>query len=310
MVCIHWKLFPTMDSTANIPAPQLKTPKRRVRFRLRTLLILFALLCMWLAWLMRGVNEQRRAVAILEEFGAEIRFAPISSFSPWSSILPRSLRQYILEASPDHWKRVTHVTIRSAEFADSNVEVLGALPHLRYLCLSGTMITDLNMKYIGRLKNLRTLSLGDTRVGDAGLEHLSGLRKIDTLDLSSVPITDKGMIHLREMQKLDELYLNATRLTGASLAHLSAIKSLRVLHLRNTEVDGEALTILAQMPNLQIVDLIDSAVSDGDLPHLRKIPSRVLIWLGENQFNSDVAGKLPSNCKVFARSRAQAAPGN
>jgi Leucine-rich repeat (LRR) protein len=248
----------------------LTKPRRRrlFRFRMRTLLVLTALVCSSLGWLMYGINQQRHAVAVLERNGAQIVYIAFSAFPPWTSILSRRTRMWIHETLPRELMRVTGVTIQSPHLAEDDLAVLADLPHLRYLSLAGPAVTDASVSYAKQLKSLDCLKFIDSNVTDAGLSGISELTNLEILILSGTPITDAGISHLCGLTKLDELYLSNTAVTGECLSKLAEIKSLRFLKLDGTEVCGEGLAHLERMPKLEVVVLKGTPISESDIPFL------------------------------------------
>ncbi len=277
-------------------ALKLQPNKRRwFRFRLRTLLVLLTLFCLWLGWYMVQVHTQRRVVAVLAKYNAEIRYGAFYVYPPWTQILPRSLRGWLNVTLPSNdLRRVSQVTIQSANLKEYDLAVLADLPYLTYLSLSGPAATDASLEHVKNLKQLRCLKLMDSNVSDEGLRCVSGLKSLEFLILDGTPVTGAGMSHLRGLEKIDELYLQGTNVTSACLEDLAAIKSLRVLRLENTRVCGEGLVDLAKMPKLEIVSLQGTPTSDADLKFLKQIPSHVLLYLARTKVTDETAKQLPN----------------
>jgi hypothetical protein len=297
-----------MDTVAKPDAPE---PKRRrwrwLRYGLRTLLILVTIVCLWLGWFIVQVHKQRRAVAALEKYGAEVDYSAFYTYRPWTNVLPRGLILWLNDVlSSNDVRRVIRVTIQSADLGEDDLVVLADLPYLKYLNLSGPAITDASLEHVKNLKQLRCLKLIDSKVSDAGLRCVSKLENLDGLYLSGTQFTDAGISYLCSLTKIDELYLDGTNVTGACLQDLAAIKSLRVLRLDNTQVCGEGLVHLAQMPKLEMVIMRNTPISDADLPYLQQVPSRVSLWLARTKLTDEAAQQLPN--AVDRRAQPAAVP--
>jgi hypothetical protein len=306
----------------------VSTRRRWLRYGVRTLLVFVTLLCVWLGWLMHGVQKQRSAAARLEQFDAELVYFPFFTMPPWNDILPPSVRRGLNAALPsDDWKRLTSVTIESADFRDEDLDIVANLPHLDHLRLPGTSITDAGLRrlaslkptnlllldlmqtkitddglaQVSQLKRLEWLFLDGTKITDTGMEQVAKLADLENLWLDDTQVTDAGIAHLRSLRKLDELSLDRTSVTGACLEDLAATGSLRVLDLRETEVRGKGLAQLAALPKLELLILKDTPVSDADLPYLRQLSHVTVIWISGTKLSAEAIRQLPNARPVAAR---------
>jgi Leucine-rich repeat (LRR) protein len=319
----------TADSIPQTEKLATVTTKRRwLRYGVRTLLVFVTLLCVWLGWLMHGVQKQRSAAARLEQYGAELVYFPFFTMPPWNDILPPSVRRGLNAALPsDDWRRLTSVEIENADFREEDLEILKDLPHLDHLRLPTTPLTDAGLRRIAslkagklilldlmhtqitddglaelsQLKGLEWLFLGGNRITDAGLEQVAKLADLENLWLDDSQVTDAGIAHLRSLRKLDELSLDRTSVTGACLEDLAAMGSLRVLDLRETKVQGEGLAQLAALQKLELLILKDTPVSDADLPHLRQLSHVAVIWISGTNLSAEAIRQLPNARPVAAQ---------
>ena len=246
-------------------ATRTEARKRSLRFRLKTVFVIFTLVCLCLGWFMYRVNQQRRVVAKLLKNGATIQCNPFTSLHLWDDVLPDGLRARIngvLRYSNDlQW--VTEVTVNDPRFNDEDLDILSELPQLRYLNLMGTGVTDDGLEKLKNLKGLDVLKFSGTRITDAGLPAISKLQNLYVLVLSETAVTDSGLTPLQNLSKLDELYLDGTKVTGACLHNLAAIDSLRVIHLRNTSLCGEGSRSWRRCRILR-----------SSMPEIRQFPTR------------------------------------
>jgi Leucine-rich repeat (LRR) protein len=93
-------------------------------------------------------------------------------------------------------------------FGDATLEVIGGLPHLESLNISGNDITDAGLAHLVGLKNLRELYVGGCeKVTDQGLVSLGKITSLQVLSLNRTPVTEKGMPFLVGLRNLRELGL-------------------------------------------------------------------------------------------------------
>jgi len=202
-------------------------PKRRYfRYRLRTLMIVVTVFCIWMGITAKRARDQRQTVESILEAGGKITYKHETPYSPIDPPRPEWLRKLI---GDDYFFSVAEVDYTGPEFNDSNVTV------------------------IKRLTNLKALSLFQTKVTDAGLLHLKELTSLQALNLRYTQITDAGLKHLKGLTNLGGLFLDHTQITDTGLVHLKGLTQLRSLTLRNTQVTDEGVKKLQQaLPNCKI----------------------------------------------------------
>ena len=165
--------------------PKTTKSRRWIRFRLRTLLILIALLSVPLGWVGWEVDQRRKekiAIAWIEELGGSV-----------------SSDDYIGERS--WWEKTTDKwlgeRVRMMNFVDtqvSDVSPLAELKNLEFLYLNDTKVSDLSL--LAELKNLTHLWLGNTQVSD--LSPLAELKNLEFLYLNGLQVSDEQVQELRQ----------------------------------------------------------------------------------------------------------------
>ncbi len=163
-----------------------KPERRRFRFSLKTLLIVFTASMVPLAWVGWNLEQGRRRLAAItwvEKMGGSVQFKETSS--------SRAL---------DRWfggnVRAVHLSNTSAN--DAGLRHIKVLTDLNELNLDGTNVTDAGLLHVQELTKLEWLGLVDTNVTDAGLEHLKGLTNLQTLNLGTAHTTDAGVMMLQK----------------------------------------------------------------------------------------------------------------
>ncbi len=149
---------------------------RRLRFSLRTLLLLVFATGAALGWTLYKVRQQGNAVAALEKIGCTVYYADDAA----TTIL-ETLRRLLGEKRP---RNVVVVCDRNYEMSDGDLVHLQAFTHLKGLSLRGTRLTDAGLRHLERHTQLEFLELDYTSVTDKGLERLRGLVRLNNLRLS------------------------------------------------------------------------------------------------------------------------------
>jgi Leucine Rich repeat len=185
-----------------------RSPGRNwLRLSLRSLLVLFTLLAVWLAIVANRAREQRRIVTALSQSpGAMLMYDYEWDVSAGGEIpRPRPLGP---PPGPS-W-------LRSWLGDEYFTTVIG-------LFLTGgkgegeTVPTKEQLKLVHDLRGLRVLSLEKSSITDAGLSAIADQTDLVYLWLDDTAISDSGLAHLRQMRNLKYLYIRNSRVTDAGI---------------------------------------------------------------------------------------------
>lgn len=233
--------------------------KRWLRFSVRGLLVAIALIAIWLAWHMHGVNAQRRLVQRVNVLGGSVNYAyqvqrdqqGNYNTDPKAEL---STPQWLVNLlGPDHFSNITIVSLRMTPATDDDLRLVGSVPTIENIDLTETKITGAGLRHLKPLRHLRVLGVWKTRVDDAGLRHLAQHHELWNLSLDETDVTDAGLVHLRNMNLEEWLGLAHTRVSDEGLAHLGHFKKLRSLNLIGTAVTKEGVKKLqTELPNTDI----------------------------------------------------------
>ncbi|MCE9545512.1 MAG: hypothetical protein K8T25_08340 [Planctomycetia bacterium] len=211
---------PTLDTS---PAPLAGFQWRRLfQYRLRTLLIVTAIIAVWFGWWSYKARQQREAVAALTRIRADIGYDFEGRHLDGPSHWPAWLVDLV---GLDYFAKVVRVGFPGyihyrPKVTDDDLEHLESLTSLKEIVLIRAKVTDVGLAHLKGLTKLQRLNLYGTDVTDAGLEHFEGLVALQWLDLSHTEVTDTGLAHLQGLNSLVELYLYNTHVTDAGVARL------------------------------------------------------------------------------------------
>lgn len=225
--------------------------KRRLQFRLRSLLILMTIAAAGLAWLAyerRRIADRREA---LNALGTELRSRDdqpawrvwlLGDDSPgYASLiyvniaglrLVESMSRlvaatfYVYDDTKVHLghlsslRRLESLNLSFARFADAELKHIAELPCLQELVLERATVNDNGVQHLARMAHLKGLYLDGTAITDKGLSYVGQLTGLKTLSLSSTLITDEGLVHLKRLKGLQTLYIDKTKVTPAGAAEL------------------------------------------------------------------------------------------
>jgi hypothetical protein len=192
--------------------------QRPLRFTLRALLVLVAVLAIPLAAWVNEAHRQRRAVDVIQRLGGRVAYGhqidskrrPVNAKPPG----PDWLRRILWD---EYFVTVVGVTLYGDQAVDVNLELVRQLKDLQLLAAwasqtdpsrkvllgptPGAGITDNGLARLTVLTDLRHISLADNEITDAGLEHLKSFPKLVSLQTGygrNSRVTKKGIQELRK----------------------------------------------------------------------------------------------------------------
>jgi hypothetical protein len=168
-----------------------------------------------------------------------------------------------------------HIFITGKTDRDS-LKQLAAIPHLRWLYLSGDWITDDCLPQLRRLAPLRFLGLATPNVGDQGIQEIAGLSHLELLTLRGLKVTDDGLAPLARLSELSSLEITeCPHVHGARLRDLAAMPKLTEVFLEDNALDEKELSQLRGCAALYRLVISDGHLTDAALPSLRGLSPSV-----------------------------------
>lgn len=157
-----------------------KTARKRFRFSLRTLLLVFTVFGFWLGAKVDRARKQKRAADHVRELGGWVLYEyeidkstgyyldPSKRYqvSPYGA---RWLRELL---GPEFFNRPISISLAHTAITDNDLVLLHDMPSLRSVGLEKTQVSDAGMNELAALKNLRTLYLNNTNVSETGVSRL------------------------------------------------------------------------------------------------------------------------------------------
>ncbi len=302
MQIAHWFRLWTLDFGSASPDTSGMIRSPRLRFSLRTLLVLLTIVCVVLGVIVSRAERQRRAVAAIVKAGGEVAY----DYEIYPEMDEGGDRVDL--PGPDWlcrllgvdyfgtviWAHLTPTpTPLPPDCAPDEVAVhLGRLPGLETVLLSDTSISRKGLAELSGLKKLRELGLDGSQVTDADLAPLAALTSLEELRLDGTKVTGSGMAHLSKLANLRDVSVTGTRVDDAGLAHLRGLTSLNYLSLTGTQVTDAGLPHLASLPKLHSLDLAATPVTATDLAPLHNLTNLRWLYLDAEQRARPGAARL------------------
>jgi len=296
------------------------TKSRRIRrlfqIRIRTLLILIALiaiLCHWTISQTRRVRVQEDLAALEANFAIEITYdwQEISGLAkPLNG--PRGPKWIRDLTGHQFFQRVVAVDASASPQCIICIPVVGSdttdTPSVPpsdnvmvdpedYWTSSDYAREEYLLTRVGQLKTIRRLDLSGCIFDEEILGHLEGLSRLEELNLGETAITGEGLRFLSRMNRLRSLDIGNSLVSDAALHHLRCLTALEELDLSNTQITWRRLDYLSKLQSLIRLDLSGTPLGkphswDANLDSLANLTSLIELDLGETHLADWDGGEL------------------
>jgi len=196
-----------------------KTKHRLLRFGLRTMLGMIAIIAVCIGWPtspiqkhQRRVRSQQQAVVRLQAMGATVEY-DFYDVKGGVAPGPKWLRESM---GIDHFSDAIGVYITSPSAIGSVIFQSG----LQMSSTADKPVTDVDLTVLAGLTRIKKLHLTNVRVTGCGLQHLRCLKSLEQLSISHMPITDADLIHLHGLTNLKSVFFSNTQVTQTGIQTL------------------------------------------------------------------------------------------
>ena len=248
-------------------------PRRRwLRFSLRTMMLLVAVVAVPLAGKFNRVRNQRAVVAEVADLNGQVIYDYQLGFKePARQTVeppgPRWLRELL---GDDFFATVARIDIEDVPVTGATLALIATLPDLQQLGLTSNQINVTGLRHLAKLNKLEGLGLQSTSITDSSLAHLAELKGLKYLTLEGSLITDSGLVQVAKLTQLEALELHADTVTDDGLRPLAKLPNLNYLLIDCNHVTDAGLAHLHQMSNLKQLRLCHGLALDEAYEGLRK----------------------------------------
>jgi hypothetical protein len=271
----------------------------RVRFSLRTCLLLFTIATVVFGFQAVRVNRQRLAVQGLLAQGAVINYG-----EDWTNQTPTWAVRLSNIVGPD-WVFGVETVNLNFRFQGPNITLLRNIPSLQELTTQHSHLSDADMAIIASLRNLKRLGISSApSISDNGIKHLANHPSLREVGLFGVAISDQSINTLITIPHLTLLATSGSEITDRGVARLSVRKDLEKLRLSGSNVTGASARYLTTMPGLNYIDLEVTQFDDVGLKALANaFPNCTILVTNTRVTESCVKECCQQNPKLEIRNR-------
>ena len=247
---------------------EVKTKKRRLRFTLRTLLILSIVASVGLAWLSTKMRQAKIEHEVVERHCAKgymfcnVYFDYQSGMANDKTGTPPA-PAFLRSMSADNlFSPINSIITGSKEAVEIFDEPID-LGQLEFISIRYAGELD-RLEFLSRCPKLKTLQVFDSRL--KSIDELSAVQKLDHLTLNGTEVTSIEPISQLKELKTVSLKFRTTRLD--SIEPLLGLPKLKVLHFdyNGNEADME---VLCQLKKLETLKLSPYTFSPVETEHLK-----------------------------------------
>lgn len=290
---------------------QIFAPVARIRFTLRNLAIVLALISIPLAQTGMVIREGVRresAIARLRRAGFNIQAYETTFLSRFRWLFGRELRT---EA------RSIEGSGRELDIAVLRDEIV-KLPTLFSISIDNARLDDDSLAFLGQLPNLRKIAFTRCEVSGLGLQFVANPEKLTSLNLSSSKVTRSGIETITRFEQLRDINLSGTDIGDAEIEELSKLKKVVVLDLDYTLLTDDGLRQNSFLASCENLKLVCTNVTENTYKEFVKFAVEVRREMAEKAFRENKktlgysAGEIsrihleyyppiPSDCRVSAK---------
>lgn len=271
-------------------APQANRPK--MRFGLRTLLIVMTAACVMFALLGSEISDARRAKATYAQFSIpHIQFAPRQGSDYSLANLPglRAIAAWM--GGPFLTQRVTSMHVATA-VDDDDLAVIAANLPCELLHLYQPQLTDAGMDEFARMPRLKELWIPGVTVSPQGLAKLSNAAELRTLVIKGPQVDDRYVSMIDQLRSVRTLQLVQTSLTPDGLKHVARMPGLRHLFISGSRLTPEHIDAICDMAKLEELETFSPGWTDADLEQLVNLQALRQLTISASSITCDGLASL------------------
>lgn len=194
-----------------------------------------------------------------------------------------------------------NLTMSTLPITDRGMDLLGSLPKLRQLLLSGIGLTEKSLVPISRWTSIEDLSLSQTEFTDSGVEPLAKLTQLRSLRANNLTMTAAQTDVFRMLPAFETLWLQKEKLNDSTLANVAKLPHLKAFSVTfaiDSKITSEGARLLAEKRDLVLVNLGGTPVKNTGLAHLCRLLELEHLCLDMTQITDDGLSSLTALRKL------------
>ena len=249
--------------------------KRKIKFGLRTLFVVTAIVAVILFVFMnlRG-KENRRQFLVSDEgrsqFPGQLQSYSSSGEEPPSFSLSRTIGLVGGDASET---AIYLVSFPAGTTTESIEETINLFPEIQHVNFHFSVATIENISILRGLEFLKQIQVNDARIGFNEMSEIGRLPQRPEISFHNIHLDDKFLIDAVNSDIcLYYIYSPTSKVSDDGLSSVAKLKSLISLLLDDCPISNEGVEALKNHPALRYIYLDNCRVGDSIVPTLQSIP--------------------------------------
>lgn len=181
----------------------------------------------------------------------------------------------------------TKADLRGARWGEGDFALVGYLPGLKEVLLTGPDVNNESMRVLATLPGLEVLDATRSAVGDPGLAYFETHKKLRKIVLFRCDVTDAGFDSLAKMPVLAEIDCGQTRISDAGLEKLRGKKTITHLDFSDcNQISSKGLEVVGTFEGLKLIRVWGPNIKDDGLQHLKNLKQLRLVGLNDTAVTS------------------------
>jgi hypothetical protein len=265
--------------------PKATPRRRRFRYSLRSFMLVFIAVCVWLGWIIPAARKQERGVATILGLGGQVMYDYEGyDLPPDSHLEPSWIAKRL---GVDFFYNVVLIRLDGDDSKGWNAQlpqVSRLFPRLRSVIFDdGADVRDEDLQHLSGLTELESLSLKNDDINGIGFKFLAKLKKLNSISLRGTPITDRGLEAIATLPTVAFIGLSKTNITDAGVEQLKSAVSLRYVNFNETRLTDACIDLLASFPSLRCVEISGTLITADGVLRLQRLRPLLNIVCSQEQ---------------------------
>ncbi len=264
--------------------------KRRLRFGIRTLLVVMTIAALLTATALRLRNKGIARQHLVSWEYRSLGLADFDSYEshsePFKASWLRSIENTL--AGGGNENNIIAAAFKSPIGDDKIREIISLFPEIKIVRIDHKCANPTSISYLSRLPKLNILVIVDGQIDLATMKAIGRLPQHPETTFQNIHLDDDFLGNaVQSGIRLCSVYSPTSSVSDIGLQSVSQLKLLSSLSLKNCSVSSEGLRALQNHPSLRAVYLTNCPVGDEIIPLLATLPQLNQLSLEGTKISDD-----------------------
>jgi len=277
--------------------------KRRLRFGIRTLLIVMTLVALLTATTLRLRSRGIERQYLVSREHRLLGIADFDSYKSHSQSFEMSWLRWLENtlAGGGNENNIIAAAFKSSIEDDKIREIISLFPEIKIVQIEHKCANPTSISYLSRLPKLNIIVIVDGQIELATMKAISRLPQHPETTFQNIHLDDDFLGNaVQSGIRLCSVYSPTSSVSDIGLQSVSQLKLLSSLSLKNCSVSSEGLRALQNHPSLRSVFLTNCPVGDEIIPLLAALPQLHQLSLEGTKISDDgIKSLLPMTPSMY-----------